>query len=89
MTDPTFGTILVVEVDGTGVGWTQPVDLPADQIDWQINGQPGNSIGSSHAGGVALVGFADGHVQPLSDQTSPQAVHDMSTIAGGEAVMLQ
>jgi hypothetical protein len=83
--DGTSKTILVVENTQSTVTWTEPVDLDATQMTFQINGGPGE-IGSEHAGGVAMAVFADNHVEPLSEDLSPEEVRAMCTRNGDEPV---
>jgi len=65
--DPRAETLLVVEVAGSGVGWTDPTDLQADQLRLVIN--PGKSaakaLSSEHVGGINAL-FADGQVRWLN-----------------------
>jgi len=82
--DGITNTILVVE-SADHVTWTQPVDLEARQMMFQVNGGPGE-IGSDHGGGVAMVVFADGHLNALSEDTPPEAVRAMCTRAGKERI---
>lgn len=76
-------TILVAETPTFGAAWIQPVDLRTDQMRFVINGPAGVEIGSRFADGVH-VGMADGSVQFLPNETPPEHVQGMSTIAGRE-----
>lgn len=78
-------TILVAETPTFGVAWTQPVDLRADQMRFVINGRAGIEIGSRFSDG-AHVGMADGGVEFLPNETPPECVQGMSTIAGRETL---
>jgi hypothetical protein len=77
-------TILVVESTGH-VTWTEPTDLDANQMTFEINGGPGE-IGSDHRGGIAVVVFADVHIDVMSENTSAEDVRAMCTRSGGEDV---
>jgi hypothetical protein len=78
--DGTSNTILVVEAnDDHAVTWTKPDDWQYDETD------PMAGLGKAHAGGFE-VGFADGSVQMLSKELSPEVFHQLLTIDGGETV---
>jgi len=62
--DGTSNTIAVVEVAGSGIGWTEPRDLPIEGLPMEIDGPPGKSISSNHPGG-ANAAMADGAVRML------------------------
>jgi type II secretory pathway pseudopilin PulG len=83
--DGTSKTLLVVETSPPGIGWTEPVDLDAASMTFQINGGPGE-IGSQHNGGIAMGVFADCHTKPLSEDMSPADVRALCTRAGNENV---
>jgi prepilin-type processing-associated H-X9-DG protein len=83
--DGTSNTILVVEVAGAGVGWTEPADLNVEQLLFEI-GVPGE-IGGLHPGG-ANVSFADSHIQFIQDSTPAEVIKALSTRNGGEDVYL-
>ena len=74
-------TVLLVEVRGAGIGWTQPRDLDARTNPLRI----GTDLGGNHKGGVNVV-TADGQTHFLPDTLSPQEVHALLTAAGGEGV---
>jgi prepilin-type processing-associated H-X9-DG protein len=92
--DPTDSTILVVETAGSGIHWMEPRDLSFDDARTGVH-PPGPARVASHhfydlgyfchveRGGVN-VAMADGSVQFLPDQTSPQALEAMLTIDGGD-----
>jgi prepilin-type processing-associated H-X9-DG protein len=85
ITDGTSNTILFIEATGSGIGWTEPRDLDATTITFQVNEPLGGEIESPHPGG-ANCAFCDGSVRFLSDFVDPEELRAMSTIAGGEAV---
>lgn len=66
-------TIMVVEVANSGVHWMEPRDLRIDELDFKINGKPGNSISSNHIRGAAVL-FVDGHVELLSPETTADTI---------------
>ncbi|MBI3864463.1 MAG: DUF1559 domain-containing protein [Planctomycetia bacterium] len=85
MTDGTTTTILVVEVADSGINWLEPRDLKLADMMLTINGPSGNCISSAHTD-CARVGFADGHVNSLSNSLNPETVRALLTRNGGERV---
>jgi len=85
MRDGLSGTIMLVEVAGTGTHWAEPRDLDADRISFAINDGSRTGIGSNHRGG-ACVAMCDGSVQFFDDSIDPQVMEALSTISGGENV---
>ena len=86
VTDGLAGTILVVEVAETGIGWTQPQDLNARAMTFEVNGgMYGEEVSSFHDGG-AVYATADGTTHFLPDNTPPEYVEALTTIRGGELV---
>ena len=85
ITDGTSNTLMVVEVENSGVNWAQPVDVDASRLSppWSPPG-PGKP-GSRHPGGIQAA-LCDGSVRFLSEAISPTTVQALSTKAGGEAV---
>jgi prepilin-type processing-associated H-X9-DG protein len=63
-------TILVVEVDNSGIQWAEPRDLPYVEAVRGINPKLGSGISSRHKGG-AQCAFADGSVRFLPDDYPP------------------
>jgi hypothetical protein len=85
--DGTSNTIMIVEVEGTGVKWAEPVDLDATQLGAPLSsGGPGRT-GSRHPGGI-WVALCDGSVQFLPNTISQNTFQAMITKSGGEAVQL-
>lgn len=78
-------TILVVETVVQGVLWTDPTDLDADLIKYDINGRKGNGIGSSHPDGAHVL-MADGSHRFLENDLPVENVRAMSTISQKDAV---
>ncbi len=85
ITDGLENTILVVESNSCNPHWTEPVDLIFDTMNFQVNGQDGQGISSSHPGG-ANVCFADGATFFLTIAVSPDDLRALLTISGGEHV---
>ena len=79
--DDPAATIMVVEVKSNGKSWMEPLDLIANQIDYQIGGD----LGGNHPNGANVL-FADGDVHYLYDNTSANEIEAMATVAGGEPV---
>jgi prepilin-type processing-associated H-X9-DG protein len=84
ITDGTSNTLLVVEVQGTGVHWAEPVDLDASNLMLPFSGGP-NSPGSFHPGGINAA-MADGSVRFLSDVIPPATINALITKDGNETV---
>jgi len=76
-------TILLVEIADSGIHWMEPSDLSFAEMDFHVNGRPNHSISSCHTKG-ASVQMADGSVQQLKNDTPPDTLRAMLTIAGGE-----
>jgi prepilin-type processing-associated H-X9-DG protein len=83
ITDGYSHTILLVEVANSGVHWLEPRDLDASQMSFEITPASGTEVGSCHPG-IANVLMCDGSVRSVGDDTSPELIRAMSTIAGGE-----
>ncbi|NLE37571.1 MAG: DUF1559 domain-containing protein [Pirellulaceae bacterium] len=78
--DGTSNTILVVEMADSGIRWTEPRDLDAVTMSYQLNDPANKScISSMHPGGVN-VAMADGSVQFLSEHTDQNTVREMTLI---------
>ena len=82
--DDSTTTLLIVEVQESGVNWMEPTDVSAIDLAQGINSGIRGSCGSRHPGGVATVGTADGLAHSLSDSIRPDDLHDMASIDGGE-----
>jgi hypothetical protein len=88
--DGTSNTIVLAEVNNSGVIWTQPTDLDAAQLDFVIrgtkDGQPGQLNTNSPRG--LNVGFMDGSVRTLPKSTPAMDIKSAVDPADGRAVML-
>jgi hypothetical protein len=88
--DGTSNTIILAEVNNSGVLWTQPTDLDAAQLDFVIrstkDGRPGQLNTDSPRG--LNVGFMDGSVRVLPKSTNPADIKSAVDPADGGAVML-
>ncbi len=84
--DGTSRTIALVETDDSGINWLEPRDLTLAEAARGIQ-EPGGGpcISSSHPGGVNVL-MSDGSVEFLDEETPPEAIRGMATIAGGEDV---
>jgi len=87
ITDGTSSTILVVEVADFSFPWIEPRDLHVLQMAPGINPEGGRGISSPHPAGANVL-FADGTVRTLPNDTPPEPIEAMLTIAGGEEVEL-
>jgi hypothetical protein len=85
VTDGVERTIWIVEVADSGIYWTEPRDLKAEEIDFGINDPERKGISSRHKGGAHVLMF-DNKVAFLKDSSDPESVKALSTIAGGENV---
>lgn len=81
--DGTSNTILVVEVTGLAIPWLEPRDLEFDKLDLKIN-SPTRPGPSSHHPGGAMVWTVDGGRRFLRNDTPPETLRGLLTIAGGE-----
>ena len=85
VTDGPGQTILLVEVENSGIHWMEPRDLDWAAMSANINPRAGLGISSSHRR-AAHVALADGRVRALSDDTTPQQLQAWITIDGGETI---
>jgi Protein of unknown function (DUF1559) len=67
ITGGTKETILIVEVDNSGIQWADPRDLSYDEAIRGINPKLGMGISSRHKAGGALCAFANETVRLLPD----------------------
>ena len=75
-------TIMLVENLGAAVHWMEPRDLRFAEMDFALN-TPGG-IGSVYD--RPAVATVDDAVRQLDEEISPETLHALLTIAGGEAV---
>ncbi len=82
-------TIVIVEIDNSNIPWYEPRDLRIDNMSYQINDRATTRphFGNRRTNG-ALFGMADGSVKFLPQDTPPETLKAMLTIAGGEKVTL-
>jgi prepilin-type processing-associated H-X9-DG protein len=85
--DGLSNTLVVVETANSSVTWTEPIDLSAEQMLFEIGAGDGSEVGSFHSRGANVV-FGDGHVAFLPDSISPEELRGMATRDGGEAVSM-
>lgn len=83
ITDDPVNSIAIVEIANSGIHWMEPRDFNYDDLALQINSDRQRSISSYHEGG-AHVALLDCWVRFLKDDTPPEALNAMLTIAGGE-----
>ena len=74
ITDGTSDTILVTEVASSPIHWMEPKDIPIEEF-WEQT--------SFHPNGYN-VSLADGSVRFMSDDTSPDQLNALTTIAAGD-----
>ncbi len=89
MTDGLSNTIMIVETTDSGISWAEPQDLDAESITFGLDDGSVEGIRSNHADGCKIL-FGDGAVRTVNTEgtldSSSQALHDMSTVSGGEYV---
>ncbi len=78
-------TLCVVEVANSSVVWTEPVDLNAEKMLFEITAGGMQEMGSKHPGGANSL-FCDGSVLFLPDTTSAEELEALSTRDGRENV---
>jgi hypothetical protein len=83
ITDEKGNTILVVEVQNSGIHWMEPRDLHVTQMAPQVNPRRGQGISSKHLPGPQVL-TADGAVRILSPKTEPDTLRKLLTIDDGE-----
>jgi hypothetical protein len=91
-------TILVVEVENSGIQWMEPRDLLFDEMSFEINGAAGNAISSRHKVGgfwpwsgptsTVNVLLADGPISRLAADTAPETIRVWITASGGDKAPL-
>jgi prepilin-type processing-associated H-X9-DG protein len=67
-------TVLVIELPGSEIGWTEPRDLDVGTWDFRL----ASAERCNHLGVVNIL-FADGHVQSLDLSTDPQSLRQLFT----------
>ena len=81
--DGSSNTIMIAEIADSDIDWAEPRDLDATTMSYRINDDSGSPCISSNHPGVANVGFVDGSVRSLSNDTSPQTVEQLIKINDG------
>ena len=84
--DGTPNTLLVAEVQNSGIHWMEPRDLHVTQMATTINPKSGQGVSSTHSRG-AMTAFVDGHVQLIPKNIPPDQLRAILTIAGGEQIV--
>ena len=87
VTDGIGNTIMLVSLANSDIHWAEPRDLDIETMSFQINDPNKPSISRTGYDG-ANVGFADCHIQWVSDDTPPEVIRAALTINGGEKVEL-
>lgn len=83
ITDGLSNTLLVVEVRNSGIGWSEPRDLNADEMSFTINDAVHLSISSPFPDGAAVL-LCDGSTVFLWVKTTLETVRALTTRNGGE-----
>jgi prepilin-type processing-associated H-X9-DG protein len=76
-------TIIVAEIADSRILWTEPRDLKFSEMVSAINENSRYGISSHHVSG-AIVLFADGHTEMLSNSLSPAEVRALVTSSGAD-----
>ncbi len=77
-------TILLVEMADSEINWLEPRDLHVDQMAPAINPKKAQGISSNHPS-VLIISFADGHVQKVRADLSPEELRAMLSRDGGKS----
>lgn len=75
--DGTSNTMMMVEIQNSGIHWSEPRDLTISQ---PMSLPPGNHPN------INLSLFYDGHTQALTKTTPPEIIRSLSTSGGGEQI---
>jgi prepilin-type processing-associated H-X9-DG protein len=81
--DGISSTIMVVQIAGSDIGWTEPRDLDATKVAMTINGAKHPGISSMDGPGANIL-FMDGHVSWIMENVPAKDLKAWLTIAGGE-----
>jgi hypothetical protein len=90
VSDGLSNTMVLCEVNNSGVVWTQPTDLDVAQLDFvvhKLQEQKQGQITSALSNGV-VVGMLDGSVRTISDHVNPEDMRSATDPADGRAVVL-
>jgi hypothetical protein len=71
--------IVVVEIAGSNIMWTEPRDLEFDKMSFQINDPDEPSISSNHRGGANVVIRHSAGGEFVLESTSPQLIKSLLT----------
>ena len=80
--DGTSNTIMLVEIENSGIKWAEPKDITVDELIARCTG-PGAKTAHPHVFNVA---FCDGSVRAISTDIDPQVLRALLTRSGGESV---
>ncbi|MBN2580113.1 MAG: DUF1559 domain-containing protein [Pirellulales bacterium] len=80
--DGLSNTVMVIEVSGANINWTEPRDIDVQQFSGASTLQSA-SIESNHPGVVNTL-FGDGSVQSLPKDLDPKEFESLTTVDGGE-----
>jgi hypothetical protein len=83
VTDPTSDTIMIVEVQNSGIHWMEPRDLQLAEMAPTVNARVGKGISSPHNGGAHVLTMDDS-VRWVPNDTSATTIRALLTIRGGE-----
>lgn len=85
VTDGAENTILLVEIEDSGIHWMEPRDLHIRQMAPTINAEHGQGVSSSHDVGANILSV-DGAFHFLLETTTPKELRGMLSAAGDEVV---
>ncbi len=83
--DGTSNTILVIEVAGTGISWTEPRDITLEEAVTFITDPDSSPFEQTHFDGVNVL-MADGRAQFLPNSIDPQVLRALLTRDDGQVV---
>jgi len=85
VTDNRLYTVMLVEMRDSGIHWMEPRDLDMATMPMAVNARGGKGISSRHSDGAAAA-CATGLIVFLGNDTPPEKLRAILTIAGGEKV---
>jgi hypothetical protein len=85
--DGAAATVLLTECSGSGIGWTEPRDVPAAEFAALIASAPAVDASLDHPRG-RYIALADGSSILVAASTDPEKLLALATLAGREGVVV-
>jgi hypothetical protein len=85
--DGTAKTIMVVEIRNSNIHWTEPRDLPIEELEQWLDPKHKPTLLAAHEYGQitgGMVVYADGHTEFLPHDTTMKRLRALLTPAGGD-----